>query len=76
VVIAGDILHDHFPFVSPDASLTEALERFSQHDGERLPVVSRANGQRLIGSVSKTDVILALAGGTIRSTIVPEPEGS
>ena len=67
VVIAGDVLRDHFPFVSPDASLLEALERFSQHDGERLPVVSSGNGRQLIGSVSKTDVILALAGSKITS---------
>jgi CIC family chloride channel protein len=66
VVIAGDILHDSFPVLAPDASLTEALERFSQHDGERLPVVTEMNGQTLIGSVSKTDVILALAGSKIR----------
>jgi len=64
VVIAGDILRDSFPVLPPDASLTEALERFSQHDGERLPVVSDSNGKSLIGSVSKTDVILALAGST------------
>jgi chloride channel protein, CIC family len=67
VVIAGDILRDSFPVIGPDASLTEALERFSHHDGERLPVVSETNGQSLIGSVSKTDVILALAGSTTRS---------
>jgi len=66
VVIARDIVRESFPSVSPDASLTEALERFSDHDGERLPVVSYANGQALIGSVSKTDVILALAGSTKR----------
>lgn len=66
VVIAGDLLRESFPVLPPDASLVEALERFSQHDGERLPVVSGANGQSLIGSVSKTDVILALAGSNIR----------
>jgi len=37
-VIARDILRDSFPVLPPDASLTEALERFNQHDGERLPV--------------------------------------
>ncbi|HZR78527.1 MAG TPA: CBS domain-containing protein, partial [Chthoniobacterales bacterium] len=68
VVIAGDLLRESFPVLAPDASLIEALERFSQHDGERLPVVSEANGQSLIGSVSKTDVILALAGSNIRPT--------
>jgi chloride channel protein, CIC family len=66
VVIAGDILRDSFPVLPPEASLTEALERFSEHDGERLPVVTETNGQALIGSVSKTDVILALAGSKIR----------
>ena len=66
VVIARDVLRETFPSVPPDASLTEALERFSDHDGERLPVVSYTNGQALIGSVSKTDVILALAGSTKR----------
>src|ERR1700722_8073902 len=67
VVIARDILRDSFPVIRPDASLTDALERFSQHDGERLPVVTDSSKQALVGTVSKTDVILALAGSTTRS---------
>ncbi len=75
VVIAGDILHDSIPVVRPDASLTEALERFRQHDGERLPVVNNSATRRLIGTIAKTDVILALAGSTTRSaTTVGSPE--
>lgn len=62
VVIARDILRDPFPIVRPDASLSEALESFTRHDGERLPVVSNSGDDRLIGSISKTDLILALAG--------------
>ena len=65
VVIAGDLLRDSFPLVGANASLTEALERFSHHDGERLPVVS--HDRYLVGSIAKTDVILALAGRTTRS---------
>jgi CIC family chloride channel protein len=77
VVIAGDILREPFPVIRPDASLTEALEQFSHHDGERLPVVTGSSGKRLIGTVSKTDVILALAGSTTRSatTIAPQTAG-
>lgn len=60
VVIAGDLLSDSFPIVRSGASLTEALDRFSHHDGERLPVVS--HDRHLVGSIAKTDVILALAG--------------
>jgi CIC family chloride channel protein len=74
VVIAGDLLHDSIPMVSPDASLTEALERFRQHDGERLPVVKDSRTKHLIGTIAKTDVILALAGSTTRSaTVVGSP---
>ena len=74
VVIAGDLLRDSFPVARPDASLTEALERFSHHHGERLPVVS--GDQRLIGSIAKTDVILALAGSTVRSATTMAAPGS
>ncbi|MEY2539256.1 MAG: chloride channel protein family [Verrucomicrobiota bacterium] len=62
LVIAREIVRDHFPTVPPEASLAEAMERFVQHDGERLPVVARSGSRRLLGSISKTDVILALAG--------------
>ena len=61
LVIARDILREGFPFVHPGASLTEALERFTKHDGERLPVIADFES-KILGSVSKTDVILALAG--------------
>ena len=70
VVIAGDILHDSIPVVRPTASLTVALERFRQHDGERLPVVNDTATKRLIGTIAKTDVILALAGSTTRSATI------
>ena len=67
VVIAGEILYDSVPVIRPDASLTEALERFRQYDGERLPVVNDSATKRLIGTIAKTDLILALAESTSRS---------
>jgi CIC family chloride channel protein len=65
VVIAGDLLSDSFPIVRSGASLTEAMEHFSHHEGERLPVVS--HDRHLVGSIAKTDVILALAGTKARA---------
>jgi CIC family chloride channel protein len=62
LVIAGDILREDIPTVHPTASLNEALDRFARHLGERLPVVTDQGTQRLVGSLAKTDVILALAG--------------
>lgn len=62
LVIAGDILREDFPFIHPSASLNEALDTFARHQGERLPVVTNHGVHRLVGSLAKTDVILALAG--------------
>ena len=64
LVIADDIVRDRFPTVRPEASLAEAMERFAHHDGERLPVVGNSGENRLLGTISKTDVILALAGSS------------
>jgi CIC family chloride channel protein len=62
LVIARDIMRERFPKVQPEATLSQALTAFAQHDGERLPVVEDSRTDRLIGTVSKTDVILTLAG--------------
>jgi CIC family chloride channel protein len=62
VVIAADIMNEDFPCVSPDQGMGEALHQFSEANCERLPVVDDLNSHRLIGSISKTDIILHLAG--------------
>jgi chloride channel protein, CIC family len=72
VVIAADIMDEDFPRVSPGQGMNEALHQFSAARSERLPVVDSLHSKRLIGSISKTDIILHLAGeqagtGTNRS---------
>jgi chloride channel protein, CIC family len=67
VVIAGDILREDIPTIHPSATLNEALDRFTRHPGERLPVVLDEGTDRLVGSLAKTDVILALAGSGSRN---------
>jgi CIC family chloride channel protein len=62
VVIAADIMNEDFPRVSPHQGMGEALHKFSEANSERLPVVDDLSSQRLIGSISKTDIILHLAG--------------
>jgi chloride channel protein, CIC family len=62
VVIAADIMNEDFPTVSPMNGMTEALHKFSEAKSERLPVVDDMRSRRLIGSISKTDIILHLAG--------------
>ncbi len=62
VVIAADIMDENFPRVSPLQGMAEALRKFSEAQSERLPVVDNLTSERLIGSISKTDLILHLAG--------------
>jgi CIC family chloride channel protein len=60
VIIAEDILREDFPTVTPNVPLTQALEYFAHHDGERLPVLDERD-HALLGSISKSDLILAIA---------------
>jgi CIC family chloride channel protein len=62
MVIAADIMKEDFPRISPLQPMADALEKFSEVDAERLPVVDNLDSQRLIGSISKTDIMLHLAG--------------
>jgi CIC family chloride channel protein len=60
VVIAIDIMRDSFPMLYPDSTITETIEAFGHHDGERLPVVTRGE-HVLVGRVAKADVMIAFA---------------
>jgi CBS-domain-containing membrane protein len=46
--------------VTPNVPLAQALEYFAHHDGERLPVLDEHN-QTLLGRISKSDLMLAIA---------------
>ena len=61
LVIAGDLVLTDFPVVTPDEPVTDALSRFAHHDGERLAVVESETNRHLVGSIAKTDLLLALA---------------
>jgi CIC family chloride channel protein len=61
LVIARDLMGPGPPAITASASLEEALEKFTRHSGERLPVVSDDPRPRLLGSLAKTDLLLALA---------------
>ena len=61
LTIAHDFLREEFPRVRPATHLDEALAMFTAHPIERLPVVDEQG--RLVGSISKTDLLLTLAQG-------------
>jgi CIC family chloride channel protein len=65
LTIAHDYLREDFPRVGPDTPLDVALQMFTTHPIERLPVVDERG--KLVGSISKTDLLLALAGTNARA---------
>ena len=68
LVIAEDLLDESFPVTTADSSMTDALELFSRRMCERLPVVNDLQHRALLGTISKTDMLLALAGSARDAT--------
>jgi CIC family chloride channel protein len=62
MLIAVDLMNEDFPRISRFQGMGDAFERFSEVRSERLPVVDDLVSCRLIGSISKTDIMLYLAG--------------
>ena len=62
----ASLMDADFPVLTPDMSLGDALQKFLAFRGERLPVIASAADRRLLGSVSKSDLLLKIgeaAGG-------------
>jgi CBS domain-containing protein len=56
-VIAHDLVDETFPCVTPDQNLADTMDKFWQHNCERLPVVNNPTDRKLIGWMSKRDLI-------------------
>ncbi|NUN94169.1 MAG: ClcB-like voltage-gated chloride channel protein [Verrucomicrobiae bacterium] len=59
-ILALDLIRPSFPHLTPDAPLKIALRVFSTHTGERIPVLDKLS-RKVLGAISKKDVLLALA---------------
>ncbi len=62
-VNAAGLMRTSIEMVTPETSLSEALEAFRRYHGERLPVVNDLQDRLLLGQLSKTDVLLTMAHG-------------
>jgi CBS domain-containing protein len=54
---AEDLVRGDFEATTPGEPLHTVLERFGKLDAERLPVVDTAETKRLVGTVSKRDIL-------------------
>ena len=57
---ARELLRTDMPLLTPQMTLADALQRFFGHHGERLPVVESADAPRLVGAVSKGDLLMQI----------------
>jgi CIC family chloride channel protein len=79
LLTAADLVRMQFPTVMPQSKLTDALEAFRAYDAERLPVINNPHERILMGWISKTDLLLAIAEGLKSdkndSANTPRPNG-
>ena len=56
-VVAHDLLDDSFEVVTPKDNLADTMEKFWRQNCERLPVVNNLTDRKLVGWMSKRDLI-------------------
>jgi CIC family chloride channel protein len=56
-VIADDLVDDSFQFVTPRQNLAEVMDIFWRENAERLPVINNSKDRRLVGWISKRDLL-------------------
>jgi CIC family chloride channel protein len=57
---AGELARREFEVLTPDMALGDALQAFLTQGTERLPVVASAEDRKLLGVVSKSDLLLEI----------------
>ncbi|MGH8736762.1 MAG: ClcB-like voltage-gated chloride channel protein [Burkholderiales bacterium] len=57
---AGELMRSEFAVLTPETALGDALQMFLAQGAERLPVVSSAAERKLLGVVSKSDLLLEI----------------
>ena len=56
-LVAKDAMRARFEVTTPEESLPRVLERFSAQESERLPVLQDLESKRLVGTISKRDIL-------------------
>jgi len=56
-MLAIDIMHADFPSVLETDRLSDVMKEFAEHDQERLPVLDGVDSRKLVGFVTKRDLM-------------------
>ncbi len=68
VVLAGDLANPAFERVSPEDSLRTALQRINRRGSHYLPVVDQQDGNKLLGLISRQDILAAYDRALLRES--------
>lgn len=58
-IVAADVVKTDFPVLTPGMKLSQALDAFVKQPAERIPVLDDLERRKLIGVVTKTDLLLS-----------------
>ncbi|MEJ2642838.1 MAG: CBS domain-containing protein [Desulfosarcinaceae bacterium] len=75
LVVARDIATTELVTAVVDDSLYDTLERFSQRDFATLPVISQEDPARLVGILSRRDILRAYHNAVLRHSLVGSGPG-
>ncbi len=68
VVVAGDLASQQYEAVTPDDTLRVALQRMGIRGGHQLPVVDPVNPKRLLGLISRQEILTAYDREVLRES--------
>ena len=73
-VIAADVMNSSFPTLYAHEPVSRAIELFSETDAERLPVLENPQSLRILGSISKRQILVVYRESNLaRATGSEEP---
>ncbi len=73
---AADLCDRHVPTVTPETSLGQALGRMEEDNREELPVVDPTDPSRVLGLLSRADVIRAYNRALVTMRTIPGTAGA
>ncbi len=73
---AAELCDPYVPTVTPETSLGQALGRMEEDDREELPVVSSDDPKRVLGLLSRADVIRAYNRALVTMRTIPGAAGA
>jgi len=76
LVLAADLCNRNVPTVTPETSLGQALGRMESDAVEEIPVVDAGEPRRVVGLLSRADVIRAYNRALITARTVPGDAGA